>query len=647
MLTHNQNNQQITERMEAEKAAKLKNDRYQPSQTVNELAAHVKGVWHTSKTARFEVTDRLTDCLRRRKSKYANDKLEQIKKTNGSEIFMSITGSKCRAAKAWLSDLFSPAGDKPYSLEATPVSDLPPELEQQLINTAVQGAMQLGVPPQQLKALVEKHADRLKDELKQEAELRINRMSDHIEDILVESNWRKEFNAFIDDLVTYPAAILKGPIYRRKKRLSWQKDEKTGGFAPKVVFELVREFKRVSPFDFFPSASASDIDEGDTIERIRLFPSDLVAMKGAKGYDDNAINGAIKDFRVGGLREWLFNDGERERLEGKKSAFYTTDTIDGLEYNGTIDGKRLIMWGMSPESIPDPSDEYSVSVVLIGNYVIRAMVNPNPTGRAYYYKSCWNPIPDSFWGEALPEVLADTQDACNGAARSLMNNLAIASGPQVAVDVSTLPPGMEPGKLAPWKIWKYNGQSLQGSRPGISFFQADSNASELLNVYERFSKYADDISGLPAFAYGSDGGAGAAKTASGLSMLLNSASKPIKEVVRQVDINVIEPIIGTIYISCMLDPNVPNENKGDAKAKARGSDTLIHKEAATARQQELLAITNNPTDMQIIGLEGRREQLKEVYKSADIPVDRVIPTEEELNQRLMQQQEQGANNEES
>ena len=97
----------------------------------------------------------------------------------------------------------------------------------------------------------------------------------------------------------------------------------------------------------------------------------------------------------------------------------------------------------------------------------------------------------------------------------------------------------------------------------------------------------------------------------------------------------------------MLDPNVPNENKGDAKAKARGSDTLIHKEAATARQQELLGITNNPTDMQIIGLEGRREQLKEVYKSADIPVDRVIPTEEELNQRLMQQQEQGANNEES
>ena len=645
MLVHNQNNQQIESRLQAEKEAKIKNDRYEPTHTVNELAAHVKSVWHTAKTARFEITDRLTDCLRRRKGVYPDSHLRKIKETGGSEIFMKITGSKCRAAKAWLSDLFSPAGDKPYSLDATPVSELPPELEQQLINTAVQGAMQLGVPPQQLKAMVEKHADRLKDELKQEAELRINRMSDHIEDILTESNWRKEFNAFLDDLVTYPAAILKGPIYRRKKRLSWQQDPKTGGYTPQVKFELSREFKRVSPFDFFPSANASEVDEGDTIERIRLFPSDLVAMKGAKGYDDNAINGVIQDHRVGGLREWLFNDGERERLEGKKTAYYTTDTIDGLEYNGTIDGKRLLEWGINPASIPDVHDEYSVSVVLIGNYVIRAMVNPNPTGRVYYYKSSWNPIPDAFWGEALPEILSDCQDACNGAARSLINNLAIASGPQVAVDMSTLPAGASVGKLTPWRIWKYNGQSLQGSRPGVSFFQANSNASELLSVYEKFSKYADDISGLPAFAYGSDSGAGAAKTASGLSMLLNSASKPIKEVVRQVDINVIEPCINTIYISCMLDPNVPNENKGDAKAKSRGSDTLIHKEAATARQQELLAITNNPTDMQIIGLEGRREQLKEVYKSADIPVDRVIPTEEELNQRLIQQQ-QGAENEE-
>ena len=45
-------------------------------------------------------------------------------------------------------------------------------------------------------------------------------------------------------------------------------------------------------------------------------------------------------------------------------------------------------------------------------------------------------------------------------------------------------------------------------------------------------------------------------------------------------------------------------------------------------------MTANPIDMQIIGLDGRREQLREVFKSGDIPVDRIIPTKEEMQQRV-------------
>lgn len=642
-----QSPQQLEQQRLAEQQTRRDNSNYQTPIVVSQMATFVRQRWGVAKSSRFDITDRLNDCLRRRKGVYSDEKIAQIKATGGTDIFMKITGAKCRAAKAWLSDLFNPAGDKPYSLEPTPVSDLPPDIEQRLINEAFQGAMQMGIPPQMLQQLLEKHRDRLKDEVRQEAEERAERMSDHIEDVIAESNWRKEFNAFLDDLVTYPSAILKGPIYQYKNGISWVVDPQTQEHKPVKQKQLTRNFKRVSPYDFYPSGSASDVDEGGTFERLRFFPAELSAMRGAKGYDDNAIDQVLKEYRHGGLREWLFNEGERERLEGRQNFMSNhDDTIDGIEYNGTIQGKQLIEWGINPKSVPDQYDEYSVSIVLIGNYVIRAMVNPDPSGRVYYYKSSWNPIPNSFWGEALPEILADCQDACNGAARALLNNLAIASGPQVAVDTSTLPKGANVGRLVPWKVWRYNGQGSQSTRQPVSFFQANSNANELLTVYERFSKYADDISGLPAFAYGSDTGAGAAKTASGLSMLLNSASKPVKEVVRQVDINVIEPIITALFHSLMLDPSIPKEAKGDAKVKARGSDTLIHKEANTVRQQELLQMTGNPIDMQIIGMEGRREQLKEVYKSADMPVDRVIPSEEEMNQRLLNQPtEQGTPNE--
>ena len=117
---------------------------------------------------------------------------------------------------------------------------------------------------------------------------------------------------------------------------------------------------------------------------------------------------------------------------------------------------------------------------------------------------------------------------------------------------------------------------------------------------------------------------------------MNAASKSMKNVVRGVDIDVIEPLVTNLYVSAMLDPDVPNDIKGDAQVKARGSDALMYKEATAMRQAEFLASTNNPSDMQIIGLEGRRVLLENAAKSADLPATQFIPTEEELRQKLMQ-----------
>ena len=80
--------------------------------------------------------------------------------------------------------------------------------------------------------------------------------------------------------------------------------------------------------------------------------------------------------------------------------------------------------------------------------------------------------------------------------------------------------------------------------------------------------------------------------------------------------------------------------KGDAVPRARGSESLIHKEQAQLRAQELLGITANPVDSQIMGLDGRRELLHEVFNTGDMPVDRMLPTRGQLSERLQQQSEQ-------
>ncbi|MGB7996572.1 portal protein [Photobacterium halotolerans] len=631
--------QQAALQAQADTAMKEMEGEYRPLPVMDRLAAHVKECWQQAQHDRGSLNNRMLDCLRRRKGEYSTDKLQNIRAMGGSEIYMRLTATKCISARSWLSDIFTPAGDKPWAISPTPMPDLPPHFKQKLIMTAVQGAVQLGVPLEQMQELLEKHEDRIRDEVAQESEKRAERMSQKIYDVLVEGGFRQEFDAWLDDLVTYPVAIFKGPIYRRRKRLKWV-DVANGDYQPSTAFEVIREFKRVSPFDFFPSPSAVNINDDWVIERHRLTATDLSAMRGAAGYHGKGITLALNEYRLGGLREWMSVDGERSRLEGRDATANKSTTIDALEWSGKLQGKILLEWGMDARSIPDPYEEYLVSIMTVGNYVIRALVNPDPTDRMDYFKCSWRSVPNSFWGEALPEILKDCQDMCNAAARALANNMGYSSGPMVAVSQDRLAKGQDATKLHPWKVFGVTESRTGSSAAPINFFQPNSNAQELLGIYERFSRYADDITGLPAYAFGSDQAAGAGRTASGLSMLMSAASKTIKNLVRSIDIQVIEPCITKVFNHLMLDPTVDKTCKGDLQIKAIGSEALLHKEAKNQMQQQFLAMTNNPVDLQIVGLEGRRELLREAAKGLDIPVDRVIPSQEELELRQMEQAQQ-------
>ena len=617
-------------------------ENYQQDAVVDNLAAHVRHDWQIAKEVKQPISTRLIDCLQRRKGMYSPNKLAELEMTNGSTIYMQLTGAKCRSAKAYLLDLYTPSGDRPFAVEPSPVAELPPEIKRKMMFEAISVLKQSVVDEHSAMAILEKHKDRLLEELKMEAEERAEKMTDQIVDLLVEARWRVEFDKFLDDLVTYPAAIMKGPVFTNRQRVKWV--EAQGGYKPQREVHITPEVRRVSPFDSYPSPAITDCFDGHWhIEHRRFSFDELSRMRGAPGYNRQAIERVLLDYRDQGLTEWLWTEEEHARLTtGHSSVYGKRETIDALEWSGTMSGQMLINWGMAEGSVPDRFAEYPVSVMVIGNYAIRALINPDPAGRPDYFKACWENVPGSFWGNSLPEVMADCQDMCNGAGRSLANNLGIASGPQVWVDTSRVADGADVQNIFPWKIWYMkNNPHAPSQRDPIGFWQPTSNSRELMEVYERFSKYADEITGMPAFAYGSDSGAGAAKTASGLSMLLNAASKTIKAVVHNIDIGIIEPITTKFYNYIMLT-HPDNSIKGDAVCVSRGSERLIHREAAQARAQELLAITNNPLDAQIIGQDGRLELLDQVMSTGDMPADRILPSREELaarNELAMQMQQ--------
>jgi hypothetical protein len=608
---------------------------------VSNIASYIQKKWSVARDHKAnKVTSRLLKCQRQRLGEYDPDKLTQIRKQGGSEIYMQITAVKCRAAEAWIRDVMT-GMDRPWTLEPTPLPDLPPMIQQavqQKVAMELQQQAQLAAAPiPNVQELIEEKIKNLQGDIKkkayEEAKSIIEQMEDKCHDQMIEGDWDEAFSQVISDISTFPSAIIKGPILRKKKCLYWKP---TGSQWEAATEESIKpEFERISPFDLFPSPDSTSIENGYLFERHALHRSDLSALIGVPSYKEAAIREVLKEFATGGLANWLQGDSERAALESKDVA--KSELIEALEYWGPVTGELLKEWGVDGV---DPELDYQVNAWLIGKHVIRALLNPDPLGKKPYSMSSYERVAGSFWGRGIPELMEDVQSVCNATARALVNNMGIASGPQVEVNIDRIPQGEDFTDIYPWKIWQVSNDMSGSASPAVRFNQPTAIIDPLLVVYEKFARLADDYTGIPAYTYGNSSVGGAGRTASGLSMLMSSASKGIKQVVSNVDTGIVAPTVERLYNHNMrYDEDL--SIKGDAKVVARGSLSLMQKEQLMVRRNEFLQATANPIDSQILGVKGRGAILREVAKELDMPIDDIIPDElDQLQQQLMQQMQQ-------
>lgn len=618
----------------------------QNSPPIQGLARIVRKHWEVARDAkRNTVEPRLIANLRARRGEYEPDKLAEIRQHGGSDVYAMLTSVKCRAAAAWLRDTLGASGtEKPWGIQPTPLPDLPPDIAESIIQkvaTHLQQFEAAGIPvsDEELKTAILVLRDRALNEIREKAREFASRMENKMEDQLVEGGFQLALQQFIDDLVTFPAAIIKGPIVRMKPRLRWV--QTAGGWELVTENAPHLEWERVSPFDIYPSPDSSGVDDGFLIERHRLSRKDLQELKGVDGYNEDAINLVLEEYGRGGLRDWLWEDVAQAQAEGKHSLEVMTnpdELIDALQYWGCVQGQTLIDEGVDRSLIDDPLKDYYCEVWLVGRYVIKAVLNYDELGRKPYYKASYEEIPGAFWGNGPPDLIKDAQAVVNAAMRALVNNMGIASGPQVGVNVDRLPPGEDITEMHPWKIWQFidSPHATNGANAPITFFQPNSNAAELIGIIEKFMNFADEWSGIPKYLQGENPGGGAGRTASGLSMMITNAHKGIKQVVANIDNHVLKPLIERLYYWNMKFGDDP-DLKGDVQVYARGAEALVAKEAEAVRRNEFLMATANPIDMQIVGLEGRAEVLRETAKNLNMNTDRIVPPREVLRQKLLMQ----------
>lgn len=628
---------QAQEQQTANENEAAKNPADDPVMT--ELASHIRTRMTEMRNFRNTegIAQRLIDALRTYKGQYDPTKLTEIKKFGGSEVYARLTSTKCRGATSLLRDVYLGA-ERPWDIDPTPVPKVPDNIYQaidQLVGVEVQTLQQSGqqVDQQMIAdrvAMLRKSAERA---AKKQAEEEADRAGTQLDDMLIEGGFYEALAEFLIDLPIFPFACIKGPVVRREPQLQWVDGKAQMAQVPKMFWY------RVSPFDLYWSPGAANPQQSEFVERIRLTRADLHTVRGLPGYDDAAIDQVLTRYHEVGFREWWdVTDAERARLENREEwARTSSGLIDTAEFHGSVSGQTLLDWGMDAGAVPDPLQEYRVQAWLIDRFVIKAQINPSPRQRAPYYISNFEKIPGTMAGYGLCDLLEDIQSVSNAAVRSLVNNLSISSGPQVVINDQVLQPG-EDDNLYPWKRWHVSFDPMVvGTSKPIDFFQPNSNAQELLAIFEKFSMMADDVSAIPRYMTGNEKVGGAGRTASGLAMLMGNAGKTLQNIAASIDRDVMEPLLQGLFDMVML--TMPGMFRGDEQIVVKGVNYAVKREQDRMRQLEFLQLTANPIDQQIIGIEGRANVIRSVAGNLGLDHEKVVPDDDELRaqQAAMQQ----------
>jgi hypothetical protein len=621
-------------------------DAQQQNPTPTELAGYIRGRWEIFRNHRNTAngwSERLLQALRTFNGQYDANKLNEIRRFSGSEVYFRVVAQKCRAATSLLRDIYL-GPDRPWKVRppADPTVDdsIVQAITQILAQERTMVSQTQGKPPSnaQEQSRREGLMDSARMAAKKDATDQAHDSEDKIEDILREGNFYHALAEFLVDVSIFPFACIKGPEVKIMPEVIWPK----GGGQPQIQQIPKLTWCRVSPFDLWFTPGVADIANAEVIERMQLTRAEINDLLDLPGYNVDEVRQVLEQYGAGGYYDnWDTTDAERAVLENRENpAWNRSFLITMLKYSGSVQGKLLEQYGIPTE---DPIRDYYIEAYVIGSHVIKVHLAPSPRQRHNYFITSFEKVPGTPVGNGLTDLLLDLQEMANATARSLVNNISIASGPQVVVRDDRLSPDETGEDLYPWKRWHVRSDPLspQANEAPIDFFMPTMNAEPMIAAFDKFVAIADDISAIPKYVGGQAGSGGAGRTASGLAMLMGNASKILQTVAANIDRDVMEPALLQLTDLVMLT-DTTGLLTGEEKISVEGVDVAIQRETIRQRQVEFLQATNNPVDSHIVGIKGRAAVLRAVAATIGLDGEHLVPSAQELDQMERQAKQQNA-----
>ena len=616
-----------------EKESKLrKGESESCSEGPDELALKIKSRFREAETARKEIEARWLKDLRQYRGQYDPEVLQRIH-PNRSKAFIRITRTKVKTVDSRLVDLLFPAnGDSNWSLRPTVIPELSPQHMQDILQNLKQSGAQQ-ITREMIETAVKDYSD-----------AKAKRMGTQITDQLSKMNYRDTLRMVTHSGNQYGTGILKGPMIMLSKTKSYaQQQDKNGETTWKLETkdQLLPYIESVPVWDFYPDMTAYNIEDCRyCIQRHKMNKRQLLDLSKRSDFMSEKITDYIERAQEGDWEDKYFDSAIKEIGERTSTKFGTKKSerkYEILEYWGYLDATDLEEMGATvPEELKGEV-EIAANVWVVGDTVIKAAVSHLGDLQWPFFLYYYDKDETSIFGEGIPTILRDIQELVNSAFRAMLDNAAIAAGPQFEVNLDLLSEDEDPTDIHPFKVWLRTGEGQEATTQAVRVMEMPSHTSEFLAMCQAFENYADEVTTIPRYMWG-DNTPGIGRTASGMSMLMGSANITIKDQVKNFDDGITKPFITAMY-HWNMKFNDDDSVKGDYDIRAEGMASLIAKEVYSQSLMQFAQITNNPTYIPMV---RHDVMLRSIADSLELTDKNLVLSQQEItsNQQMQQQQQQ-------
>lgn len=409
------------------------------------------------------------------------------------------------------------------------------------------------------------------------------KMEKYILDQMADGKVAAEVRKSVWECAVFGTGVIKGPETYSNTLHTWKKVDGKNQYSPTV--EDVPRSKFVSIWNFYPDPNATRVENCSFIcEKHLMTPWQVAELKRYPAFDENAIERVLRNRAVRTRDYW-------ENQIKDISVTVTDERYEVIEYWGYLERDHIqYLPDIDKEELAKAVNQVQVNVWICNDQVLRVILNPFVPQRLPYYAIPYEEHEYQIWGVGIPENMRDPQKIMNGHWRMLIDNLRFAGSVMLEVNENQLVPNQDL-TIFPGKVWR-----KQGGVSGQSIYAINvpSTAQEHMQAFDKARQLADEATGQPSFAQGQAIGQTGVRTASQTQMLLSQASGNIKQVIRNFDEYLLEPM-GTAYFNWNMQHNDDAEVKGPIKIVAKGTSALMQKEIQSQRLLQFLQIlSSNP-----------------------------------------------------